>query len=1031
MPGAIRVPGVAARGKGIQLMADFTPSSEQRAIIDHPLTPLRVDAGAGTGKTTTMALRLAHLLDEGQVESALGVTFTNKAAQELRERIDSYRSDETLGDVEVNTYHGFAHGLLMEFGAYVGVERTSRLITPGFVRQLMLEALLAGDYETLDLAAPPQRVEEMAQLAGQLADNLKRPGEALAAGGSRDEVDAARAELLGALIRYDELKRRRNLVDYGDLIRLAHQLVAEQPAVAMQVRNRYEVVLLDEYQDTNPAQRELLRGVFGDGHPITAVGDADQTIYEWRGASLENFARFPDHFSEPGGSRAPSRPLTLNRRSGTSILRAANLIRAQISESAGTHDLQGPAGEPAGTVGYGWFRTAADEAAWIADRIGSERALGRSWSEFAVIFRKNAQIPVIRTALAIDGIPTQVVSVGGLLHVPEVADLWAWLRILDDPSDGPAFLRVILGAHFGLGLGDLVPLASWVREQDLAAGHDDPEIPGFSLLEAAFAVPSLERPAASAALDRFRVHYTRLVEDAQGVTLAELCRRILAALGVWIEIDAMEPAAARSARLNIYRFLELTESWSPLEGRPSLTAFLGYLSTLLDEAAAEELDVARVAEADAVTLITAHRAKGLEWEVVFLPALVKDTFPSRLRAFDDPFGRPASLPYDQRLDAESLPVLDPADVKARRDALRPRHQDQEWRTAYVAATRAKEQLLVSGAFWYGQKKPKEPSALFDVFAGLPDVETFHECADPGDRPDDQPVPSEAASPDPHFENGWEAALREASADPTWAGTRAEPAAAYDEAVDQLELRLGSLIEPTDDEASPTTTTSVSGLVTYATCPQRFYWSEVDRLPRRPAPWLRRGIELHRKIELHNRGVVPLELVEEESYDFVPDEAEPRPDSYATFEASRFAAVRPRWVEVPFVLTGDDLRVRGRIDAVYDTSGDWEVVDFKSGRHHPDPARRLQLQAYAVAVDEGALGDRPESLTVTFAYFGEGLEEVSELVDDAWLEGAREAVGAVVEGIADERFDADPSPACRNCDFVRFCEPGRNWLAANP
>jgi DNA helicase-2/ATP-dependent DNA helicase PcrA len=533
-------------------------------------------------------------------------------------------------------------------------------------------------------------------------------------------------------------------------------------------------------------------------------------------------------------------------------------------------------------------------------------------------------------------------------------------------------------------------------------------------------------------LERFRRLYGKLVEDAQGVTLVELCRRILSGLGVWIEVEALDDAAARSARLNLYRFLDLAESWSPLEGRPSLTAFLDYLATLLDESAPEELDLARMADADAVTLITVHRAKGLEWDVVFLPAVVVDTFPARLRSFDDPFTHPRSLPYQNRLDAGSLPALDPDDDRARKAALRPRHEDGEWRTAYVAATRARHRLLVTGAYWYSQRKPKKPSVLFDVVAGLPGVFQYATCDDPGERPAAVAARVPVPAPDPHFADGWESALRAAATEPGWPATQTTNRAAYDEQVNQLSLVLDSLPEPEPEEGAATTATSVSGLVTYATCPKRFYWSEVDRLPRRPAPWLQRGVELHRRIELHNRGVVPLDLAEEDTYDFVPDEAEPRADAFTTFQESRFGQSQPRWIEVPFQLAAGRFRVRGRIDAVYDDEGAWEVVDFKSGRHRPDPARLVQLQAYAVAVDEGALSvERPASLAVTFAYFGDGLEEVSAAVDEAWLREARSRIDGILAGITREQFDPVPSTACHHCDFTKFCEAGQAWLAENP
>jgi CRISPR/Cas system-associated exonuclease Cas4 (RecB family) len=269
-------------------------------------------------------------------------------------------------------------------------------------------------------------------------------------------------------------------------------------------------------------------------------------------------------------------------------------------------------------------------------------------------------------------------------------------------------------------------------------------------------------------------------------------------------------------------------------------------------------------------------------------------------------------------------------------------------------------------------------------------------------------------------------------DPAWPAAQTGNTPAYDDQVNQLSLILDSIPELDDEDNAAPMTISVSGLVTYATCPKRFYWSDIDRLPRRPAPWLKRGVELHRKIELHNRGVMPLDLAEPDTYDFAPDEAEPRPDAYTTFESSRFGKTKPRWVEVPFRLSWEDRRIRGRIDAVYDVGGAWEVVDFKSGRDRPDPARIVQLQAYAVAVAEGSLGpERPESLAVTFAYFGDGLEEISEPVDDTWLEAARSRIDGILRGISAEQFEPAPSAACHHCDFVKFCEAGRAWLAENP
>ncbi|MBT8208775.1 MAG: ATP-dependent helicase, partial [Acidimicrobiia bacterium] len=818
----------------------ITPSAEQQAIIEFPLAPLRVAAGAGTGKTTTMALRISHLVNTGvlEPEAALGVTFTNKAAEELADRVRSQLPDLASEgrEVEVTTYHGFAHRLLREFGPIVGVERNAPLVTAGYSRQLLKDALGDGQYELLDLAAPSQRVAELATLAGQLGDHLRTPGE-LAAMAATDEVSLRRNELARTLERYAKRKKEMGAVDYPDLIRLAHRLVSDHPEIAARIRNRYGVVLLDEYQDTNPAQRELMRTVFGNGFPVTAVGDPDQTIYEWRGASLANFAGFPIHFPRADGTPATTLTLTRNRRSDQNIITLAERVRNEIGDSAGIDQLRALDDAQPGQVHVGWFRTAVEEANWVAEearRLHDED--GVVWSDIAVLFRKNRQIPLVRDAFEAQDIAIDVVSLGGLLHVPEVADLHAWLRLLGRPDDSPALMRLLLGPHFSLGLGDVGPLANWVR----ARQRGEPDALRWTLVEAVDAVDSVTDlgPEARRRLDRFRDIYRDLLETAQGVTLVELCRRILDRMDVWIEVDGMGEAGRLSARLNLYRFLDLAEEWSPLEGRPSLDAFLDYLDLLDEEAAPDELDTARLGGDIAVSLITIHRAKGLEWPVVFVPALLEKVFPVRGQTLNDEVLRHQVMPAALSLDPEDPPN---PDDNVRKAALSAKHLSQEWRTAYVAVTRAEHLLYFTGAFWYGTSTVRKPSPLFDMARELPGVIVDQNVEEPGPAPGLLRFDDMQTAPDPLFADGWTAALREAAA-----GNLEEPDdPTYDERMTQLTMVLDGLPdEPEHEAAEEPFRTSVTGLVTYATCPRRFYWSEIDRLPRKPAESKRRGVELH-------------------------------------------------------------------------------------------------------------------------------------------------------------------------------------------
>jgi len=1007
-------------------------TAEQKAIVRHPLTPLRVAAGAGTGKTTTIAARLAAAISAGlEPEQALGITFTNKAAEELADRLRSELSSLAAEgrEVEVTTYHGFAFRIITELGALVGVEHNLDVIGPGYVRELLHESIGSGPYHHLDLTATAWRVDEAAALGTQLAANLLEPEDLEAiAPGTPSVLWGQRLELAHILRTYRSHKRRLGVVDYGDLIQLAHRLVTDHPEVADRIRQRYRIVVLDEYQDTDPSQRQLLRAIFGDGFPVTAVGDEDQTIYEWRGASRDNFAAFDRHFPDAAGHAAPTLPLSVNRRSGASILGMANAVR-QLLHGAPPADPLRPAEPVADSVECGWFRTAWDEASWIAGevrRLHDDEA--QRWGDIAVLFRKNRQIPLVRDALHDADVPIEVVSLGGLLGVPEVADVHAWLSILGRPDDSVALARILLGPRFRLGLGDIAPLAAWSRREH--PGRDDDPL-GYPLVEAIDRLDDVGGLSETARerLDEFRSGYRTLLGEAQGVTLVELVSRIIDAVDGWAEIEAMPEAAAMSARLNLYRFLDLVEDWSPLAGRPSLDGFLGYLDLLAEERAAEELDTARVGGQDAVALLTVHRAKGLEWDTVFVPALASGIFPATSQGFDDPLASARWLPYELRIDAATLPRLDD-DEAVRRQVLRTRHLEQERRTAYVAVTRPRRRLVLTGAAWYEGKQPRRPSEILELTRSQPGVTVHTWVDDPGPAPEDRAAGAGPA-PDPHLPGGWRAALRAAIADAGWARAEAPDPVAYDNARRQLALLLDDLPQPPAAVSRPPeTVTSVTGLVTLASCPQRFSWSEIDRLPRRPAPWLRHGTEIHRRIELHHRGVIAFPDLDPDT----PEDSEVRGaygvDPFASFAGSRFAAADPALVETPIDIALAGTRIRGRIDAVFiPEPGTWEVVDYKSGRPSDDPTALVQLQAYAVAALDGAVaGGRPERLTVTFAFLGaDPVVERRHEVDEGWLAAARTRLSELATMAQRDVFPATPGPGCRRCDFTMFCEPGRRWL----
>lgn len=942
-------------------MTAFAPTPAQGIVIEAPLVNLRVTAGAGSGKTTTIAHRIAALLNRGH-GPVLALTFTNRAADELSGRVDEALESHLRHAVDVSTYHGFASEILTEFGAVIGIERGTSILTPASSRRLLDDAMRSVELEVFD---PTLRgsLGKLRKLSSALADNLLEPKDLLSGASIDDAVAAARAEMLQVLSEYERTKRNLGVIDYGDLIRSSYRLCTEYPKIAERIAGRYRVVLCDEYQDTNPAQRELLRSIFADRVPVNVVGDPFQTIYEWRGASVENFRDFDRHFGY-----TLNLSLSENRRSGQRILDVANLIRNRIGEHSPLVPVEKA---PPSRVGIGWFEDSMAEANWIAAemlRLGQDH----EWSEMAVLLRKNRDVAWVRDALTAHGIPSEVVSVGGLLEVPEIAELVAWLRIFADPTDDLALVRVLTGGRYRCGLGDIARLRSIARR---SGSHR--EIP-FTLLEAAVQDPRF---------GDFVRDYHRLLASGE-VTVAGITDAVIELTGAWAEIEGMIEDGL-STRLNFHRFLELAGQ-STRDG-DDLNAFL----QLLEDMTAENdgLDTATVSGSNAVSLLTIHKAKGLEWPIVFIPAAYRGNFPGK-GAADDPQRLPESLPVEARIATGSLSD----------------EHTEEWRVAYVAVTRAQRALYVTGAHWYGtpqpRKLPVQPGAVYELLA----TSGLAECISSAEvplRPKVLGIAGDAEPPpDPLFDRSWVMALRDEINQPGAATAHAHSMgieAAYDESVSELQGLLFELPEPNPRRTA--IELSATGLVTYARCPKRYFWTYVDPIPVRPAPSALRGSRVHRMIELHNLGLW--------GFGESPDEL------FSVFLESRFADRRPAAVEMPFEIGPiSDVRIRGRIDAIYDHEDRTEVVDFKTGRASRDPARLVQLQVYALA-----MGDLRKKLEVTFAFLGSGDTETHR-VDPAWMDDARTTVSALAGRIREAHWEPRPGSQCEHCPFLRFCRPRR-------
>lgn len=1027
----------------------FLPTTEQQRIITYPQRHVRIAAGAGTGKTTTIIERLVAFVESGVPPTrALGITFTVKASDELRNRLrDRLGPTKDGEEVEVATYHGFATSILSEFGTLVGFDPASLLLDDGHRSELAQRVLRSTPTE-LDLTALDARVRDLLELNDALGRHLTSPEELVARAplGGDDaimETWAKRMDLAAVAAAYRSEKERLGLIEFADLIAKAVDLVTTFPDIAAELAGRYDVVLLDEYQDTDPAQRLLLTSIFGPSAAVTAVGDSDQTIYEWRGASLDNFDAFPQHFPRDDGEPTETLPLSLNRRSDRIIINLANTIKELLPTIEGAEALVPRPEAAEGSLVVAWFPSEREEAAWIAQDIRDRHADGLRYSDMAILVRKRAWIPMLVEALRELDVPISVSDPGTLLQIPEVADVLAWLRLVADPGAEPALLRILMGGQYRLGMADLNALKVHAQRIDadsiMASVMDASHVEGLS-------------ETTVSALNRFAAIHDTLMRYAQANTVANTISEITTTIGFWDEAAALGPSDATTARLNIARFLSVANGWRPLEGRPTVSRFLRYIDALNASKRDDALTPPTTSTIDAVELTTIHAAKGLEWGTVYLPGLQHDSFPMSARRSDDPDAHAMLLPYELRLDADNLGDLVTTSQDARKEKLKQRTAESEHRLAYVAVTRAKHTLTMTGHVWQDHlKRPKKPSPYLLLARDTPNAVVRTWSEDPGDPPPVAVFSGREPVNDPLFRQGVDSAFRRLIDDPRMVSNEyPELADAVAHRIQQLRLEIADLSEPTAEPGPQAFSASVTNLVTLAQCPLKFKWVHHDKLPRRPSQAAVRGTEFHRRVELHNLGVISLEDAESASYDAVEvdpgeldttsvDAAPPGTgagedrtvvDPWRVFAASRFADIRARWCEVPFEFAVGSGSVRGKIDAIYEPEpGVWEIVDYKSGRPSTDPSRMIQLKAYAVAAAAGVVAsETPESMSVSFAYFGGGeLVEVSEDVNDQWIEDATTELTELVRLGAEGPWNATPSPDCRFCDFLVHCDAGKEYV----
>ena len=969
------------------LLADLTP--RQRKAVTHGDGPLLIVAGAGTGKTTVLTRRIAWLIAEKRARPSeiLALTFTDRAALEMTERVDQL-VPYGFTDTVISTFHAWGDRLLREHALEAGLSDRSTVLSRAeqviFMREHLFELPL-DRYRPL--GEPTRFLHALVTLISRARDEDVAPAEylalaetlALAAAAAPDdaalaETAAQHAELAACYAAYEALMRANDRIDFGDQVSLALGLLREHPSILEPERQRYRYILVDEFQDTNHAQFELVKLLAGSPNAnLTVVGDDDQSIYRFRGAALSNILGFREAYP-----KAPSVVLADNFRSVQPILDAAYRLirhndpdRLEVREGLDKRLVARPHGRR--NAGFETpidllaFDTGSDEADAVAERIAASLRSGRRAGDHAVLVRTNRDADPILRSLNMARLPWRFAGTAGLYRQPEVRLLVSFLRAVNDAEDSVSCYDLATSELFGLDPRDVTTAlnaASRRRsslESALRAAAAEPE-------KAPFGRRALEVVARLlASLDQHRAMSAER-------TTGELLYHFISSSG-WLGHLAAEARQAGDERIaNVARFFEIVRRQSALLRDDRVPFLVAQLDTLIE--AGDDPSTADVAtdDGDAVHVLTYHKAKGLEFPIVYMVGLVDDRFPTRSRG--------DLLPFPAELVREVPPDGD-------------HHLAEERRLFYVGMTRAREQLVLTWARDYGGRTARRMSQF--VLEAL-------------DLPPATPVESLRPSVAERLARNQHPARQPTEPAPPSLGDRPLNLS-YGQVNDYLECpakyRFGHLIRiPT-----PVSHQLVYGRALHDAV-QAFHRRQMADRPMSLA-------ELHAELNAAWESAGFLTRQHEEARKAAAREALER--FWIAQQADPASLIG---VELEFAISFGRDRVRGRYDRVdTDGTGRVTITDYKSSDVR-DPAtatRRaresLQLAIYGLAW-EAQHGRPPDDLALHF--LDSGVEGHSTPTPKR-LARATEQIATAADGIRAGRFEATPSPTrCGYCPFREIC-----------
>jgi len=962
-------------------------SGEQRAAVVHGEGPLLVVAGAGTGKTQVLTHRIAWLISEKRArpEQILALTFTDKAAAEMEGRVDQLVPYGLVG-ATCATFHAFSDRLVREYAVELGLTSRLRVESQAEILVFLRERLFELGLERyLPIGQPDSHLSALTALFDRARNEDVTPadyaafarGLAAAAGEDPVRTDRAAAELEKARAygKYEDMLLAAGRVDFGSQIRLALRLLRERPHVRREVQDRWRWILVDEFQDTNHVQFELVKLLAGERRNLTVVGDDDQSIYRFRGARIENILDFLHLFPD-----AETVLLTQNYRSGQRILDDAHrLVRGndpfRLEHQRGwdkrlVAERRDPAtGERlAGSLEHRAFASGRDEADAVADEIAAALETGAARArDFAILARAHGSLDPFALALQARGVRFRRSGVRGLYSRPEVLLCLNVLRSLADPDGGAA--HPVLGHPlYGAEPVDLARLGQKAKrthrgflrlavEACAARGQDAPQ------------------PSTCDAVQRFAPLHARLCSTALARPTSEVLYQFVTESGLLAALTAEESAESLERVQNLNKLFGIVSRVGPLLKEDRVRGFIEHLDLLVemgdDPAAAE----AEAVDDDAVRLLTAHGAKGLEFPIVYMVHLAEGKFPG--------YRRREAMEFPPELVHKGL---------AGDDDPAAEHYREERRLFYVGMTRARDRLVLTSAADYGGDRPFKLSRFVTEALALPAP----------------PKGGRAAT-----------ALQSIARHAPVAEPAPPPIAPVPEGT-PLVLSHAQI----DD---------------WLTCPLKYLYAHVAHVPLAGGPTFMFGTAIHHAIKIwHQHRIKGLPVDVEDvvaafdsawaSEGFLTRGHEERAQAQGRAALRRFVerdvagGTRPLAVETEFRFQlGDDVVV-GRWDRIDERAGGIVLVDYKSSdvdeadkaeARAKESLKNGQLGLYALAYFESR-GVMPAAVELQFVDAG---VTGTAAVKPEHLVGARERVRAAAAGIRAGAFP--PRPDQRNCGFCSY------------